>query len=105
LKVTAEEIPLDEDEEDVPLPDPLWLVPAPLDPLTLDPLPDPDDDVGLAEADDWLDELDCERDGSIAPRLGKISLVIRSNIDRARVLASIISRPELVTRICVLIEA
>jgi hypothetical protein len=92
LKVTAELMPLDEEEAgDEPLVVPLWVDVVPLDPLL-------GDAPALEEADDWPDELDCERDGSMAPKFGKMSLVMRSKIDRARALAWITSRPAPVAR-------
>jgi hypothetical protein len=92
LKVTAVLTPLDAGAEllplDPPAPEPLAEAPAELAPV--DPI------VG----EDWPDEdgfeEELEREGSIGPKLGNISLVMRSKTDRAKVLPSITSRPALV---------
>jgi hypothetical protein len=92
-------MPLDEEEAG----DELLLVPVWLDAVPLDPLVG--EELALGEADDWPDELACERDGSMAPKFGKMSLVMRSKIERASALASMTSRPALVERSCVLTAA
>jgi hypothetical protein len=99
LKVTAELTPLDAGADvlpvDPPAPEPVAEAPAelaPVDPVVGEDWPD----------DDGPEEEELEREGSIGPKLGRISLVMRSKTDRATVLPWITSRPALVYRICAL---
>jgi hypothetical protein len=95
LKVTAELTPLDAGAEllplDPPAPEPLAEAPAPAVLAPVDPV------VGEDWPDeDGFEEEELEREGSIGPKLGRISLVIRSKTNRAKVLPWITSRPALV---------
>src|SRR5947209_6703096 len=96
LNVSTELTPLDVAGALLGLVPPLPPAPEPPDEAAPAALP-PDAAAGADwPDDDWLELEELEREGSIAPKLGRISLVMRSKTDRATVLPWITSRPALV---------